>query len=328
MYSTEPLCVLVVDDDASSRIALAQTIRSLGHTCVMAEDGGEAFELYQKGCIDVIVSDWSMPRMTGLELCQAVRLHDLDDYTYFIFVTGNGEREDFFEGMRAGADDYLTKPVDLQQLEVRLAVAWRVVGHRRALKQSNARLRRDSERSFRAARRDSLTQLGNRLKFEEDLREIEAEGARRAEVVTLAIADIDWFKQYNDSYGHVRGDEALAAIGHIFRERMRASDRCYRFGGEEFVFLLRHQAEDDARAAMERIRQDVQSRHLVHKGSPLGLVTVSIGVASALAGPKLDAQAWLSGADAALYRAKAAGRNRVVAEADAPASACRAAAGA
>jgi two-component system chemotaxis response regulator CheY len=306
--------VLLVEDDESTRNALARAVRSFGYTCETAKDGLEAWEIHQREPADVIVSDWSMPRMSGDELCQAVRLHAGSCYTHFIFATARGAREDVLRGMRVGADDYLIKPIDLEQLELRLAAASRVVAHERRIAQRNVRLRRESERFYKAAHVDALTNLGNRLQLDEDMRELRSSNTLKGSRWTLAICDIDWFKAYNDQYGHLTGDRALAAVGRVFRDNMRSGDRCYRFGGEEFLVLLRDHTSAQTSAAMERLRHDIESLRLTHAATPSGVLTISIGFAEASAGPELDIDAWIARADAALYRAKAEGRNRVVQE--------------
>ena len=311
--------ILLVEDDEQTRNALAKAVRSFGHTCETARDGLEAWDIHQRAPADVIISDWSMPRMSGDELCQAVRLRDGSHYTHFIFATGRGAREDVLRGMRVGADDYLIKPIDLDQLELRLAAASRVVLHERHIAQRNVRLRRESERFYKAAHLDPLTGLGNRLQLDEDLRELRASKTLHGSRWTLAICDLDWFKAYNDQYGHLFGDRALAAVGSVFHNNMRSGDRSYRYGGEEFVVLLRDHTSAQALAAMERLRHDIESLRLAHATTPIGVLTISVGFAEASAGPDLDLDEWLARADGALYRAKAEGRNRVVQEQLAPA---------
>jgi two-component system, cell cycle response regulator len=306
--------VLLVEDDEEARSALARAIRSFGHTCETANDGLEAWQIHSREPADVIISDRSMPRMNGDELCQAVRLHDGDHYTYFIFTTAHGARDDVLQGMRMGADDYLVKPIDLDQLEVRLAAAARLVSHERVIAQRSARLRRESDKFRVAAHMDPLTNLANRRQLDEDLRELKSSAALEGTRWTAAICDIDWFKAYNDRYGHVFGDRALAAVGGVFRGNTRTSDRCYRFGGEEFLILLRDHTKLQAHAAMERIRHNIESLRLAHEGSPLAVLTISIGLADASGGPDLDVDDWLNRADMALYEAKRGGRNCVVHE--------------
>jgi diguanylate cyclase (GGDEF)-like protein len=311
MRIIEPMRVLVVEEDETSRSLLAEAVRSLGYTCETAKDGLEAWQIHERSRADMIISGWSMPRMNGAELCRAVRMHDGVNYTHFVFTT-EGARQGLLEGMQLGADAYLKKPIDLQELELRLTSASRVVSHERTLIRSNTQLRRDSERYFRAARVDPLTRLSNRLQLDEDLRELRCSPKLVGSRYALAICDLDLFKSYNDRYGHLTGDRVLAAIGALLRENMRSGDRCYRFGGEEFVVLLREPTIARAESAMERIRCATQSLHLADGGNAIGAITISIGLAEATGGPYLDVEAWLKRADSALYQAKTEGRNRIV----------------
>jgi two-component system chemotaxis response regulator CheY len=306
--------VLLVENDDETRATLATAIRGFGHACETAKDGKEAWDVQGRNPADVIISDWAMPGMSGDQLCQAVRLSDGSHYTHFIFATARGEREDVLRGMRMGADDYLLKPIDLDQLEVRLAAASRLVAHERLIAQRNLRLRRESERFRKAAHVDSLTNLSNRLQLDEDLQDLRTSTAASGSRWTLAICDIDWFKAYNDRYGHLFGDRALAAVGRVFAENMRSGDRCYRYGGEEFLILLCDHTSAQATAAMERLRQEIEALRLAHAASPFGVLTISIGLAHASPVPDLDVDDWLTRADTALYEAKAEGRNCVVEE--------------
>lgn len=312
MSNDASMRVLLVEDDEKTRNVLAKAIRGFGYICETAEDGSEAWASHQREMSDVIISDRTARGMSGDALCQAVRLHDGNHYTHFIFATERGARADILQGMRMGADDYLIKPIDLEQLEVRLAAAWRLVSHERLIAQRNVRLRRESERFYKAAHVDVLTGLRNRLQLSEDLKDLGTSKALRGSRWTLAMCDIDWFKAYNDRYGHLVGDRALAAVGGVLRDNMRAGDRCYRFGGEEFLILLRDQTSMQAQAALERVRHDIESLRLAHAGSPFGTLTISIGIADASADSELDVDEWMARADEALYRAKAEGRNRVV----------------
>jgi DNA-binding response OmpR family regulator len=149
----ESLKVLVVDDDEDARTVVEMAVRSLGHSCAVACDGVQAMEMHAADRADIIISDWKMPRMDGLELCLKIRADDpARAYTHFIFFTGNRDKAHSLEGMRAGADDYLVKPIDLDQLEARLAVARRVLLLHRELRASKAALGRGSERALLAAR--------------------------------------------------------------------------------------------------------------------------------------------------------------------------------
>ncbi len=261
--------------------------------------------------VDVILADWRMPRMDGLELCRRTRAADDDErYTYFVFMTSFADREHFIHGLEAGADDYQTKPIDLDELRARLVSAGRVVELRRRLAARNAELRSASERSFHEARLDALTQIANRFCLEEDLKVLWARSRRYGHHYSLAICDVDRFKSYNDHFGHLAGDDVLRRVAQALKGELREGDGIYRYGGEEFVVLLPEQPLADAERAIERLRAAVHALALpaAKRGA---VVTISFGVAEL--DPSLDDsfEDTLRRADAALYRAKAGGRNRV-----------------
>jgi diguanylate cyclase (GGDEF)-like protein len=300
--------VIVVDDDRTSRAVLEDAIVQLGHRCRVAVDGQEAWEMHQARRADVIISDWQMPRMDGVELCRRTRVAEAGTgYTYFIFMTAFGDRAHFLRGMDAGADDYQTKPVDLEELEARLVSAGRVLAVHRKLAESNSKLRRDSQASFRVARLDPLTKIANRLQMAEDLETIWSQSARYGRHYSAAICDIDWFKKYNDAFGHLAGDDVLRRVAAAIRCALRQSDSLYRYGGEEFLVVLPEQSAEDARLAMDRVRRAVEELGIQTDD---GRVTISVGVAE-LGSADTTLDAWIGRADRALYAAKARGRNRV-----------------
>lgn len=306
-----PLKVLVVEADPVSRGALKRAIRLFGYECRTARDGEEAWEMHQEEHADVILSDWQLARMDGVELCRRTRVSDEEGrYTYFIFMTSFGDKEHFLLGMQAGADDYHTKPIDLDELRARLASAGRVVALYRRLAEKNKMLRMDSQTSFREARVDALTGVANRLRMSEDFAVLWSRVERYGHRFSIAIADIDFFKKYNDCFGHVAGDEVLKRVAETVRDQLRQGDSLYRYGGEEFVIVLPEQSLAEAVLAMERVRSAVE-KLAIPSARPDSVVTASFGVAE-LARP-LDGSVedWLRRADAALYRAKARGRNRV-----------------
>jgi two-component system chemotaxis response regulator CheY len=211
--------------------------------------------------------------------------------------------------MEAGADDYQAKPVDLEELEARLASAARVVGLYRRLAERNRELRRDSQSSFRQARIDTLTGIGNRLRMIEDVEIAWARAKRYGQKYSVGICDVDWFKGYNDSFGHQAGDEALRRIAYAMRDELRRGDSLYRYGGEEFLVVLAEQTLVDAALVMNRLRCAVEGLGIVAAGG-YGVVTISAGVAELRATDESSSQ-WIARADRALYAAKARGRNRV-----------------
>jgi two-component system, cell cycle response regulator len=312
----ESLRVLVVDDERDCRDTMEAAVRCLGHSCSSARDGAEAWEMHEANRADVILSDWNMPRMDGLQLCQRVRTQDSNrPYTHFIFVTGNSDKAHFIHGMNAGADDYIAKPVDLDELQARLVVAQRVVSLHRELGERNASLRHDSERAKAAARTDPLTEAFNRLALEEDLATLSARASRYGHAYCAALCDIDGFKAYNDHFGHLPGDEALRKIARTIQGALRGGDAFYRYGGEEFLVILPEQSLAEANVGLERVREKVERLAMPHApASGVPFVTISVGMAMLRADPAETIDDWLQRADTALYVAKARGRNCVAVE--------------
>jgi two-component system, cell cycle response regulator len=307
-----PLDVLVVDDDPHARDGLARAIRSFGHRCRVAEDGEAALRKMTEARADVVISDWDMPGMSGAELCRRTRAAADDaPYTYFIFLTGFDDREHLLAGMAAGADDYQRKPVDLDELEARLVSAARVVELHNRLASRTEELRCDSKRFYAASRTDPLTGAGNRMRLEEEAAALLSRAQRYGHRCSLAICDLDFFKSYNDTFGHIAGDEALRRVAEAIRSHLRASDSLYRYGGEEFVVLLVEQTLGDATCAMDRLRAEVERLGLPSPATG-GVLTVSAGVAECDPTTDHTTTEWIARADAALYAAKARGRNRVV----------------
>ncbi len=304
------LKVLVVDDDAISRATLQTVICSLGYECRAARDGVEALAMHRQQHADVILSDWDMPNMDGLELCRQTRKVDGErGYTYFIFLTAFDARDCFLRGMNAGADDYQTKPVDLDELQARLVSAARVVALYQRLADANEVLRRDSLASFNIARMDALTGVANRLCLEEDLPALWARAQRYGHHYSAVLCDVDWFKDYNDHFGHLAGDAVLRSVALTMAAELRQCDKLYRYGGEEFLLILPEQSLAEAMHAARRMCGAVAAMAVASPAG--GVVTISAGAAELV--PSLDStlRAWLDRADAALYRAKESGRNCV-----------------
>jgi len=308
---TEPLDVLVVDDDESSRELIAIAVHSFGHHYRVAVDGNEALRLLAEKPADLVISDWDMPGMNGAELCRRVR-EDGDEaaYTYFIIMTAFNDRAHLLAGMSAGADDYQRKPVSFDELEARLLSAGRVVELHRRLASRTASLRDDSTRNYLASRTDALTGVGNRMRLDEEIATLLSRAQRYGHKCSLAICDLDFFKSYNDHFGHVAGDDALRRVAEGMRGNLRSADALFRYGGEEFVILLVEQPLADAERAMERMRAQIEALNIpAADGGPL---TLSVGVAEIDPASDHTGEQWIARADRALYAAKAGGRNRVV----------------
>ena len=311
MDNRPTLSILLVEDTSVQRVALTNMVRRLGHDCIGAADGFEGLQLCERGIPDVIICDMEMPRMNGLEMCQRVRALPSETYPYFIFLSAHHDLESVVEGMRAGADDYLGKPAKLIQLEACLIAAARVTSLHKALAKRGAELERLNQQLYELSRIDPLTGLWNRLAMSEDLRGFQDRVDRYGAQYSLALLDVDYFKKFNDHYGHQAGDAALTKVAGLISGTIRSSDRAYRYGGEEFLVVLSDQTAESSWNALERIRNIVESERIPHSVSESGVVTVSCGISQLgpLETPRTEDV--LQAADQALYRAKEAGRNRV-----------------
>ena len=302
--------VLIAEDEAIARKVLARAVGKLGHNCIVAEDGEEAWSIFQRELPEVIISDRMMPGIDGLELCRRVR-NAGGAYTYFVLVTGLDEVAQRLEGMRAGADDYLPKPLDKNELELRLIAAERVTALHQQIRDQQASLEHLNEKFYRQGRIDVLTDIPNRLHLQEDLGRLNARVTRYDRTYGIALMDVDHFKQYNDRYGHVAGDDALRLVASVLKRTCRAADSVYRYGGEEFVAVYPDSTLAATVAAAERMRSSLQAEHHPHEDTERQVLTMSIGVTWVDKGQDLDVERILKTADAALYRAKESGRNRV-----------------
>ncbi len=303
--------VLVVEDDAISRALCVRALEASGHACASAADGEEAWQRLQHDSFEVVLSDWMMPRCDGPELCQRVR--GLQPYTYFVLLTSREGTTSLVEGMAAGADDFITKPLDREVLNARLIAAERIVTLHRQLDRQNAELSALNQRLYEQGRIDGLTGIGNRLRLNEDLLAIHDRVVRYGHRYSVALCDVDFFKKYNDSCGHQAGDEALRAVAQTLDEQSRLGDQVYRYGGEEFAVVLPEQGLDQAAVALDRMRRAVAGLRIPHPGlTPSGFVTISSGLACFGPDLPLSIEEVLRRADEALYQAKRQGRNRVV----------------
>ena len=313
--------VLIAEDDTVSRMILHRAVQKLGHEVLAAKDGGQAWDLYcETPDVDVVISDWMMPELDGLELCRRVRDEERGDdrgYTYFVFLTALGDREHLLQGLAAGADDYLSKPLDRDELKMRLTSALRVTDLHRRLAFQNKELEELNRMLFDQSRKDPLTSLGNRLRLREDLEVLESRAKRYGHSYAIVLCDVDHFKAYNDRYGHLAGDDALRQVAQAISYSLRGGDTAYRYGGEEFLMVLPEQDAEMASTIADRLRRKVEDLGIPHEANtPRNVLTISAGVAG-LAGAG-DADDLLREADAALYEAKEAGRNTVRTRGGAP----------
>jgi diguanylate cyclase (GGDEF)-like protein len=261
--------------------------------------------------VDVVISDWLMPGMDGDELCRRVRSDPDAPYAYFILHTSLDDLRHVVQGMQAGADDYLVKPFARDQLATRLIAADRITALHRRLASQQFELERLNSILFEDSRRDRLTGLGNRRRQDEDLERLAEQCRRHGQGFSVVLFDVDRFKQYNDTAGHAAGDDVLRSVAGTLARECRGSDAAYRYGGEELLVAFPEEPLEQASVAAERIRAAIEAMAIPHPGvGGDAVVTVSGGVATFDAGGSVEDL--LSRADAALYKAKEGGRNRIV----------------
>jgi diguanylate cyclase (GGDEF)-like protein len=306
--------VLIVEDDPMSALVLRRTLEAMGHQPIHASDGVEAWELIQHQEIRLVISDWMMPRMDGLELCRRIRGRSDWVYTYVVVVTAKRQRQDRIEALQAGADDLLSKPFDQGELLARVQVAQRILTMQEELRARSRELEaiRDelafqNERLAQMAGSDSLTGLKNRRHFHEVLDASFSFALRQRLPLSVAMVDVDQFKAYNDTFGHPAGDAVLTELAAMIKANSREQDLVARYGGEEFMILLPATEMAGARIVCERMRAMIE-RHC----RACRPITASFGVATLGQGGDTQSPAQLiDEADQALYHSKRCGRNRV-----------------
>lgn len=304
--------VLIVDEAAATRAILQRALVGLGHECVVAADGEEAWARFCENPAEVVISDWMMPGFDGDELCRRVRDEPENSHAYFILLTSLEDQRHVLQSMEAGADDYLKKPIELDDLKARLIAAARVTALHERLAAQQVQVELLKQKLFLESRNDPLTGVGNRIALGEELAQLIGRSARYGHTYALALFGVDFFKSYNDSCGHVAGDDVLRRVAWCLSEQCRDGDVVYRYGDEELVVLFPEQDLGGAQIAAERLRHAIESLSIPHTArGPGKVVTVSAGVAQLEPVDGREFAAILTRADQALYRAKELGRNRV-----------------
>lgn len=301
------LQVMVVDDSPLYRRLVEQSLAEEPYHVFFANGGRQALELFSEHRPSVVITDWSMPDISGLELCQRIRADFQQHYVYLILVTGNSEKEQVIEGLAGGADDYLTKPFHPGELVARVGVGRRIVELHRQVEAKNRQLEE-------LALTDSLTGLPNRRAIELWASRQFSAAARHDFQLWMVMADLDRFKSVNDTFGHDAGDEVIRGFSEVLKANTRQSNICARLGGEEFVTVLTHIEKEQARIAIERIRARFEKLEFIFQGKMVRC-TASFGIAGFRGSPSPSLSTLLSRADAALYIAKNKGRNRLEFEA-------------
>ena len=296
--------VLVIDDSPVSRKLVEQPLAQKQYKMIFAKTGEEAIRLFEEHRPDLVIMDWVMPDLSGEELCRRIRSSPQDAYSYIIVLTGSTDKDCLVEALEAGADDHLTKPFHRGELLARVAVGMRTIKLHR-------QLRMKTKLMERLALTDALTGLPNRHAIETWAAGQLSGAARHKFSCWVVVADLDHFKQVNDTFGHDAGDAVLQKVSKILKANTRASDLCGRLGGEEFLMVLTYAAKDEALAVIERIRRELDKTAFTFGGCTIR-VTASFGLAGFEGHQKPSIFSKLQAlADEALYAAKRAGRNRV-----------------
>lgn len=294
--------VLVADDEAVSRRLLQSSLTRWGYEVVPASDGNEAARaLLAPDAPKLAVLDWMMPGLDGLQLCQEIRRSKPEPYTYILLLTGKRSQGDVIEGLEAGADDYITKPFDPNELKVRLRTGKRILYLQEQLISAREALRD-------RATHDQLTGLWNRAAIMDILEEEIGRTRRAGGTLGVLMADLDHFKKVNDTHGHPAGDEVLRQAAKAICESTRRYDSVGRYGGEEFLVVLPGCDACNALSHAERLRTAVANLGVDFNGHQIR-PTLSLGVAVSNKPPYASAFDLVQAADWALYQAKREGRN-------------------
>lgn len=291
--------VLIADDDLLYLKVLENCLQDWGYEVITAGSGQEAWEIIQEDQPHIAILDWVMPELDGVDICRKIRARNMARYVYVIILTVKSRPEDIVEGLGAGADDYIIKPFDMEEMKFRTNIGKRII----ELEQGILRL----------AKTDYLTGLMNRRAFMERMEGELNRACRLDKPMGLVISDIDHFKLINDSYGHIVGDKVLQEYGNILSTSFRLYDFAGRYGGEEFIVALPGaNAEETARIA-ERVRKAIEKQNILISNPGRSVnITASFGISSFEPGKSVTVDELIKKADEALYMAKREGRNRVV----------------
>lgn len=294
--------VLVAEDDLTSRTILTAILQKWGYEVVSAVDGEQALELLQQADAPrLALLDWSMPGLSGVEVCSSLRQNQDHDSIYIIILTAKSEKKNIVEGLNAGANDYIVKPYDNDELQARMNVGRRMVEIQSELENAKRAL-------IHEVMHDSLTGVYNRKAILNMLKNELSRTRRNDETLGVGMCDLDHFKRINDKYGHQTGDEILKGFTNLINANLREYDLIGRYGGEEFLIILPACGDPEKNKNFNRLCELVSCSKIKTRSGDIS-VTVSIGVTQSDGNDKIDKI--LTEADNALYRAKDMGRNRV-----------------
>jgi diguanylate cyclase (GGDEF)-like protein len=313
--------VLVVDDSATLRAGLAQMLAGMGHTAALAEGGEQALAMIKADRPDVVLMDAFMPVLDGYETARRIRALLPGDWVPIIFLSGSEDDQDLERGIEAGGDDYLVKPVSYVVLHAKIRAMRRIEEMRQKLLGLSAQLTAANRELVLLSRQDGLTGIPNRRHFDAYLTQEMRRAERTREPLGLILCDVDFFKPYNDHYGHQAGDDCLRQVAQALQSACRRpADLAARYGGEEFAMILPATPIDGVLRVAEAMRAAVAALQIAHAASKAAAhVSISAGAAIFVSGMGITQVQLVARADEALYRAKSLGRNRCTVFTGAPA---------
>ena len=296
--------VLIADDDSVNRRILEGFLEKWGYEVLATTDGTAAWNILQaEDAPRLVILDWMMPGMDGAQICREIRKRKQASYTYIMLVTAKFQKHDILEGLEAGADDYLTKPFDSSELRARLRTGRRILDLQEELLGARTRL------EFEASH-DAMTGAWNHAAILEILEAELARARRLGHAVGVLLADLDRFKLVNDSHGHQAGDAVLVEVVRRLRSQLRPYDAIGRYGGEEFLIVLPQGDPNKLLKQADRLRLAIAESPVDGPGCQIP-ITISIGVTAYRDSESTGSHLLIQAADAAMYRAKERGRNRV-----------------
>ena len=304
--ATEDLQVLVADDSAVYRKLVADTLYYQPYSLLLAKSGREALDLFAQHSPPIVITDWVMPDLSGLELCGRIRNDSQSAYTYIILLTSMSEKDSLVKGLEAGADDFLSKPFDPAELQARLGVGRRIVHLNRQIEAKNQQLEA-------AVRVDPLTGLPNFCAVQDWVSLLLKGAALHSFPVWVVLADIDHFGELNETYGREAGDLILKEAIQAMMDKSRPSDIWGRVSDDEFISILTHVSQDDIKAVVERFRFELAAREFKfgEYGEHSVTVTASFGVVGFAGMEAPEFTHLVRVADRALFDAKEAGGNQI-----------------
>jgi diguanylate cyclase (GGDEF)-like protein len=296
--------ILVAEDDGVQRRLLEGLLPQWGFEPILVSDGQAAWEILQQEqtAPEMAILDWTIPGFSGPEICQKVRALHRDRYTYLLLLSARGDQGDLLQGLESGADDYLIKPYNPAELRARLNTGRRILALQQELIEAREAMRRQ-------ATRDSLTGAWNHAAILEVMQREMVRSHRENRPLSIALVDLDHFKQINDTYGHLAGDQVLRDLVQRMSIALRPNDLIGRVGGEEFLLVLPGCDDAAVRKVCERLHERIRGECFQADGVRIP-VTASFG-AVVYDRDCYDNDALFRAADAALYRAKAAGGDRI-----------------